>query len=179
MVQHNTLKTALLDASSAIILCKSDLHIAVVEMYNVVMPGSVYQEITGNSYPCAEEYRQLLLDKKITIKDPIPDIENNSDKQGFHNLGQGEHDAIQLYYVGQGDFVVTDDGVAAKYCKREQIPFINALLVPVILAFAGMQGDDYCRKARERIIDISRYSPWVIDFAEGCEREELLNFIPQ
>lgn len=171
-------KTALIDASSAIILCKAAVHIAVVEMYNVVMPGAVYQEITGNSYPCAAEYRQLVVDKKISIKAAMPAPVNEPGCRGLNNLGQGEHDVMQLYNAGQGDFVVTDDGAAARYCQRQQIPFINALLVPKILGLAGIEGGEYCRKATERIVAIGRYAPWVIDFAKQCGREELLPFIP-
>ena len=169
-------KTALMDASSAIILCKAGLHIVVAEMYNVVMPGSVYKEITANSYPGAEEYRQLMAGKKITLKEPLPDISNESIRPGLNNLDKGEHDVLQLYYAGQGDFIVTDDGAAAKYCKREGIPFVNALLVPVILGFAEIKDEYFCRKSMEKIIEIGRYSPGIISFAKECEREDLSFF---
>ena len=51
-----------MDASSAIILCKANLHHIVSEMYNVVMSRSVYDELTNNSYPGATEYQQLVAD---------------------------------------------------------------------------------------------------------------------
>ena len=178
MSQHDIPdKTALMDASSAIILCKAGLHNVVLEMYNVVMPGSVYKEITENSYPGAEEYRQLV-DDKITIKEPLSDTANEPDRPSLNNLGRGEHDLIQLYYAGQGDFVITDDGAAAKYCKREGIPFVNALLVPKILGFAGIKGANFCRDSIEKIIEIGRYSPGIITFVEECKKEELSFVIP-
>ena len=172
-------KTALMDASSAIILCKAGLHKVVAEMYNVVMPGSVYKEITANSYPGAEEYRQLMAGKKITLKEPLPDTANEPVRPGLNSLDRGEHDVLQLYYAGQGNFIVTDDGAAAKYCKRERIPFVNALLVPVILGFAKIKDEYFCRESMKKIIEIGRYSPGIISFAEKCETEDLSFFIPK
>ncbi len=168
---------ALVDASSAIILCKANLHLIVSEMYNVVMSKSVYDEITGNSYPGAEEYKQLLADNKITIPAPLS-VTNHESASGLYNLGQGERDIIQLYYAGHGDFVITDDGAAAKYCKREQIPFINALLIPMVIKCTGKQSDAYCLSKFNKVLNIGRYSRWVINFAEKCERKELFFFLP-
>ncbi len=169
---------ALLDASSAIILYKANLHSIVSEMYNVVMSKSVYDEITGNSYPGAEEYQQLLADNKITIPAPLPVTPHEPAIPCLNNLGPGERDIIQLYYAGHGDFVITDDGAAAKYCKREQIRFINALLIPMVIKCIGKQSDAYCLAKFHKVRNIGRYSRWVINFAEKCEREELFFFLP-
>ncbi len=162
-----------MDASSAILLCKANLHLIVSEMYNVVMSQSVYEEITDNSYPGAKEYQQLLADKKITVQVPIAGAVPDSVSCGLHKLGQGERDIIRLYYAGYGDFIMTDDGAAARYCKSEQIRFINALLIPKIIKCTGQQSDAYCQDAFDSVMSIGRYSSWVINFAEKCEREEL------
>ncbi len=169
--------TALVDASSAIILCKANLHLIVSEMYNVVMSKSVYDEITGNFYPGAEEYQQLLADNRVTIQAPLTTT-HRPISHGLHNLGQGEHDIIQLYYAGYGDFIMTDDGAAARYCKREQVRFINSLLIPMIIKCTGKQSDAYCRAAFNKVMNTGRYSRWVINFAEKCKREELSFFLP-
>ena len=79
------------------------INTVVAKMYNVVMSGSVYKEITANSYPGAEEYRQLMAGKKITLKEPLPDISNESILPGLNNLDKGEHDVLQLYYAGRPD----------------------------------------------------------------------------
>ena len=171
-------KTALLDSSSAIILFKADFHIQLTEMYDVVMPRSVYEEITTNFFPGAKEYRQLFADNKITLKEYRPTAVTVLDRPGLNRLDIGEHDVIQLYYAGLGNFVVTDDGSAARYCKREQIPFINALLVPIILGFAGIKDKVFCRKSFDQIIEIGRYSPDIITFAEKSTRDELSIFLP-
>ncbi len=166
-----------MDASSAILLCRADLHRIVSEMYNVVMSQSVYDEITDNSYPGAREYQELLANNKITVQVPIAGGVPDSDSLGLHKLGQGEHDIIRLYYAGYGDFIMTDDGAAARYCKSEQIRFINALLIPMIIKCTGQQSDAYCQAAFDRVLSVGRYSNWVIDFAEKCEREELSYYL--
>jgi hypothetical protein len=168
--------TALVDSSSAIILYKAHLHLVVCRMYNVVLSTSVYAEITGNSYPGAQAYQQLLADKKITLQTPLSSQLAKPTLSSLQSLDEGERDIIELYYAGKGDFVVTDDGAAAKYCKREQIRFINALLIPAIMRYSGQQSDVYCQTAFNKVLNIGRYSQWVINFAEKCKREELSFF---
>ncbi|MCP3889803.1 MAG: hypothetical protein GY702_13150 [Desulfobulbaceae bacterium] len=167
-----------MDASSAIILYKAKLHLIVCEMYQVVMSPSVYDEITGNIYPGAEGYQQLLADKKITLR--VPGIGNfrEPDLSALNTLHKGERDVIELYYAGDGDFVITDDGAAARYCKRHQVPFINALLIPVIIEISGKKSDVYTQAVFNRVMGIGRYSDWVINFAEKCDREDLSFFLP-
>ena len=170
--------TALMDASSAIILYKANLHLIVCEMYNVLISRSVYDEITGNSYPGAKAYQQLLADQKITIQKPYIATLCKPDLSSLHTLDKGERDILQLYYAGNGDFIITDDGATAKYCKREQIRFINALLIPTIIRCTGRKSDVYCHTAFNKVMSIGRYSRWVINFAEKCQKEELSFFLP-
>lgn len=167
-----------MDASSAIILCKANLHLIVAEMYDVVLPQSAYNEITGNSLTGADEYKQLLADNLISIQSPLPVSSYESASPRLNSLGQGEYDSIQLYHAGYGDFVITDDGAAAKYCKQEQIRFINALLIPKILECIGKPSDTFCLAAFDAVTRIGRYSQWVIDFAKNCGKEELAFFLP-
>jgi len=166
------------DSSSAIILYKANLHLVVCSIYNVVLSTSVYGEITGNSYSGAQAYQQLLADKKITLQTPLTSPIAKPTLSGLRTLDEGERDIIELYYAGKGDFVVTDDGAAAKYCRREQVRFINTLLIPVIMRYSGQQNEDYCKTAFNKILSIGRYSQWVVNFAEKCNREELSFFLP-
>ena len=169
--------TALVDASSAIILCKANLHCIVCEMYNVVMPRSVYDEITGNFYPGAEEYQQLVVDSKLTIQSFPSATPSESTSCNLKNLGQGEHDIIQLYLAGYGDFIIIDDGAAAKYCRGERIPFVNALLIPKIMQCTGQYSNANCLASFKKIKSIGRYSSGIIDFAEKSGKEELSFFL--
>jgi len=168
-----------MDASSAIILYKAGLHEVVTKMYNVVMPRSVYMEITGSSYPGAEEYQVLLADSKISVMENETSSTETFERTNLNTLDKGEHDTIRLYYAKQGDFVITDDGAAAKYCIRESIPFINALLIPAIMSFAKLKSATFCQKSMKRIITIGRYSSEVITFAQNCKKADLSAFIPQ
>lgn len=176
--QRKKKMTALVDSSSAIILYKAHLHLIVCTMYNVVLSTSVYTEITENSYPGAQAYQQLLADKKISIQTPLISAIRKPGLSSLHKLDEGERDVLALYYAGQGDFVVTDDGAAARYCRREQIHFINALLIPAIIRYSDQQNDVYCNTAFNTVLHIGRYSGWVSNFAENCTREELSFFLP-
>ena len=170
--------TALVDASSAIILYKANLHLIVCEMYNVVISTSVYDEITGNSYPGAKAYQQLAADQKVTVQKPCLAALCKPGLSILYTLDKGERDILQLYYAGNGDFIITDDGATARYCKREQIRFINALLIPTIIRCTGRKSDVYCHTAFNKVMSIGRYSRWVINFAEKCQKEELSFFLP-
>lgn len=179
MIQKRKRLTALLDASSAIILYKADLHIIVCEMYKAVMSLSVYDEVTGNACPGAKAYQHLLVDKKLTLQRPAIAPSGDGDVSRLLALHKGERDLIQLYNSGYGDFVITDDGDAARYCRREQVPFINALLIPVILSYTDIKSVAYCQTAFNKVKNTGRYSHWVINLAEKCHSHEMAFFFPQ
>lgn len=170
MLRH----TAIIDASSAIILCKAGLHDLLAETYDIVLPESVYQEITANTYAGAEEYKQLASRQKIRV---LENPEQN-EKPGMAALDAGEYDAIRLFYAGLGKFVITDDGPAARYCKKENVPFINALLFPAVLRFARIKDEQFCRRTMEKIIEKGRYSSEVIEFARKCRQEHIAFALP-
>jgi hypothetical protein len=77
-----------------------------------------------------------------------------------------------------GDFVLIDDGAAAKYCKQEQIPFINALLFPVILEPAGIENQGFTKYFFDIICKAGRYSETILNFAQNCPEEEISFFLP-
>lgn len=165
------MKTALLDASSAIILYKAGLHNLLIKIYAIIMSGSVYREISINPYAGSEAYSKFVSLQKIQVQE-ILDQKNASEMRG---LDRGEYDTIALFRAGSGDFVITDDGQAARFCKREGIPFINALLFPVIIKFARIKDEKFCQRSMEKVIETGRYSDEVINFARDCD-EEILSF---
>ena len=162
------MKKAIVDASSFIILHKAGLLPILVEIYGVILASSVYREITANAYSGAEECERL-------VKEGIIEVESVASETvpGPQKLDRGEAETIQLYSTGHGDFVITDDRAAAKYCKRENITFINALLFPVVLKFSGAKNIEFCNKAFEDILEIGRYSEEVVDFAYRCDKKEI------
>ena len=167
-------RTAIMDASSAIILCKAGLQTLLAEIYDIILPESVYREITANPYTGSEEYKRLVAGQKVRVQ-RTPDQQG---MPGMAGLDTGEYDTILLFCSGLGDFIITDDGPAARYCKKAGIPFINALLFPVVLRLAQIRDDDYCRKSMEIIIEQGRYSQQVITFAGQCRIESIAFAIP-
>lgn len=162
-------KKAILDASSAILLYKVGLHYQLAEMYDVVLSESVYREITANRYAGAAEYTALSTGQKIRIM-ANPQIPDGLGKTG---LDAGETDTIHLFISGKGDFIITDDGPAARFCSRQGIPFINALLFPVVMQFSDKVDELGCRKLMEKIIAVGRYLEKVIAYARNCPREAI------
>ena len=166
-------KSTIVDASSAIILDKAGLLHLLVRTYRVVLAGSVYQEITVKSDSCAEECKRLVQEKKVNVCDQP--LVNYSTSQG---LDRGEAETIELFKTGVGDFIITDDGSAAKYCKKEGLPFINALLFPVILKHAEVSPSAFCNRAFEDVMGIGRYSDKIITFAHNCQEQDIAFALP-
>ncbi len=169
-----TTKIAIIDTSSAIILYKAGLHILLTEVYDIVLPESVFAEITACPYDGSREYKQLAAEQKIRILNR-PHREKRCITTG---LDRGENDLIQFFYAGTGNFVIIDDGPAARYCTRQGVPFINALLFPVILRIARLQGEMFCRRAMEKVIEAGRYSQKIIDYAASCQTADIAFAIP-
>lgn len=168
-------KTVILDASSAILLCKSELHLTLTEVYDVAMSVSVYREITDNPYEGAAEYSKLEANQQVRV---LGNAEFDK-TAGISGLDAGERDTIQLYLAGMGDFVITDDGSAAKFCKKKGIPFINALLFPIVLLYSEKIDRKTCDSFIETIIKTGRYSKKVITFARQCTPKTIAFALPQ
>lgn len=174
------LKTALLDASSAILLFRAGLHKTLPARYHIQIPLSAFLEITDNSKPGAAAYETLVAESEVHVIGPrgVPALEH-------HNSiplqpGSGEYDCVRLYQTGCGDFLIIDDGKAAKYCMRQGIPFINALLVPIILGFVPQDPQERAAMSAccEKIAALGRYSEKILRFAANCSRDELAFFLP-
>lgn len=174
IIKETGVKTALVDASSAIILCKTNLLHILIKVYRVVLAESVYHEITALPYSGAEEVTGLAAERKINILESV----HQSSKDNLSGLDKGESDTIQLFYAGYGDFIIVDDGHAVRYCKREGVPFINALLFPVVLKYAQIRESEFCDEMFEDVRKTGRYSNEVISFARRCEKKDILFALP-
>jgi hypothetical protein len=158
-------KTVLVDSSSAILLYKAELFQKLTEIYGVMLAEAVWDELACDGYPGAEEFKEsdVMLFRVFTDDTPF---------------GKGEAATIAGYLQGFGDFVLIDDGAAAKYCKEKGIPFINALLLPKILYLSGIVDGTEYRKMAEHLTSLGRYSRKVIEYAACCGRSELEFFFP-
>ena len=167
-------KRAIADSSSVIILSKANLLQPLVEVYRIILAESVYREITIGAHSGADACERFVKEKGIRVQ--------NTSSRGYpgtHKLGRGEADTIQLYNEGQGDFIIVDDGAAARYCKREGIPFINALLFPIVLKYAQARTREFCNKAFEDVLARGRYSDKVVTFARKCSKENISFALPE
>ncbi len=171
-------KTILLDASSAILLAKAGFHEVLAAAYCIRMSDSVFDEITSNRLPGSSEYRKLLQEKLLEVF-PV----SNPSSQGaadttLQRLDRGERDTLLLFHAGHGDFMVTDDGAAARYCLSTSVPFVNSLLLIRILHHSGMVGGSSYEAGFQSLLALGRYSERVREYARSCPDSELLFFLP-
>jgi len=174
------MKRALLDASSAILLYKAGLLEVLTGVYHVFIPRSVQQELICNNRSGAATFAQHVTAGTIKVIDTDNAVPNSTAlESGLNSLGRGERDTIRCLKAGKGDFIVTDDGRAARYCQDKALPFINALLFPRLLYFAGIMSPNERRTKMETIIRIGRYSPQITAWAFQSSKEVLAFAIPQ
>ena len=172
------MKRILIDASSAILLYKSELFDLLVSSYQVVMAKAVCRELTREGYPGAEMFARYCLKKRVEVV-----AENLAGPQARHlqiidsGLDEGEKATLSLYLTGRGRFVVMDDGRGARYCQRQRVPYINALLVPKILYWSEKITARACRTYTEKISRTGRYSTRIIAYAGKCKQEKLEYFL--
>jgi len=173
------MKKILIDASSAILLFKTDLCELLFDVYHVAITKSVFNELTQEGYPGAIEFQGWLAENRFSI---IPLLEEGTQQNiprfQVPGLDVGELDTIRLHEKGYCDFVITDDGRAAGYCKRHEIPFINALLFPKVLHFSERLPENLCNPKMKRLFAAGRYSSAIKDWAMNCSKESLDFFLP-
>lgn len=165
----------LIDASSAILLCKAELFENLLRYYSVNVSKTVFKEITMAGYLGADYFDACRRQNRLTVKD----IHSEEEIKVLPPLHQGEKETIILFWQGTGKFLITDDGSAARFCKSNNIPFINALLFPRILFDNQILAEKEYLKHKESIIALGRYSENIIDFAQNCSKQELTFFKPQ
>lgn len=169
------MKTVLVDTSSAILLHKADLLTHMLAAFRVCVTASVYDELTQRRRPGARAIARGREARQITVR--TPDCPPASHCLPG-NLHLGERDTLLCFLDGGADFIIIDDGRGAGFCRREAIPYVNALLCPRLLATAGCLSSDGAVAAMARISDLGHYSAWVKDYAVTCSDASLAEFIP-
>jgi len=139
------------------------------------MSDSVFDEITDKGLPGSDEFKQLLQEKQLIA---FPVANGNEPDVQLQKLDRGERDTILLFNKGLGDFVVTDDGAAARYCLSRKIPFVNSLLLLRLLRHSAIISDSSYKAGFVFLLNIGRYSEKVIEYARSCPDGELLFFLP-
>ena len=108
---------------------------------------------------------------------PNPQTQN-MDEVHLQKLDKGECDTILLFHGGYGDFLVTDDGAAAKFCLNNKIPFVNSLLILRILNHSLIISNASYNDGVQSLLALGRYSKKVREYARSCLDSELLFFLP-
>ena len=172
------MKKCLIDSSSAILLYKSGLLRILISTFDVRVGSVVYEELTHSGYPGCDQFKKFFREKQLeNRKKQVGDISENLMVSA--GLDPGERQTILLFHKVLTDFVIIDDGAAVRCCRKLRIPHINALLVPRILKISGKISREACQRKMERLMEIGRYGPNVIDFARKCDGSRLLFFVSE
>ncbi len=172
--------TAYIDASSAILLYKSELFVLCSQHFSLIMETHVCKEVRVPDHPGENFFESMVQEHRVQVCRFDPD--RLMDISLPRNLDLGERQTLGLYFLNkdsdQCSFIIIDDAKAAKFCLRHKVPFINALLVPKVLWFAGiLDENDYIDKTA-RIIEAGRYSRTIIEKAKAFSPSDLALFIP-
>lgn len=165
------------DASSAILLEKTNLFQPVSNAFHLVMATSVFSEITRPGYPGAESFKAAEKKDRFTLQSP----QKHTGSNGLLTpamLGKGERDTLDLFLENNRGFILTDDGQAARWCDRHDLPFINALLVPKIFWYAGLMTEKQGLNKMKHLCTIGRYAEKIKAFAFACTSDDLRQFFP-
>ncbi len=174
------MKKCLLDASSAILLFKSGLYAELVKTYEVLMTESVYHELTIDRYPGADTFRGGKSAGEVKVLAGFGgEVAFQSQISPGNLLDRGEFDTICCFKAGKGDFILIDDGGAAKYCRDHGIPFINALLFVKLLYDSGLISASVYEQKFNTLLRLGRYSHEIIKFARQAETHLLAGFLPE
>jgi predicted nucleic acid-binding protein len=172
-------KRVIVDASSAIILFKSGLFLQLIQYYQTLMTDSVYSEVTCKGYPGAEDFIKIGRDRSMTVvscKGNIPAY--FADDHSLFILDRGERETIACLIGQLADFIIIDDGRGSRYCRDNNLPFINALLFPKILLLKGLLTTATYEEKMTTIINNGRYSNHIVECAKRMRLKQLKIFLP-
>lgn len=169
--------TAIIDASSAILLYKADLLYIFCQALQLAIPRSVFAEVTVPAHCGADGLGKLVACQpgiKLLDDPPLPDNDVAAD---IDRLDRGERDTLLHYLDGAAPFVILDDGKAVRLCRRYDIPHINALLVPKLLFFSQRLSAHQTDHYFSRLLALGRYSEYVVKWAKCCQKGQLVFFL--
>ena len=163
------------DASSAILLEKTNLFEPLTRVFNVVLAISVFYEITKPGKPGVTSFTEGLRQGQFTVH-PHVNTENFKGHLNTGHMDRGEKDTIHLFLTKRDGFILTDDGKAARWCDKHHLPFINALLVPKIFWHAGLMTQKESLHKMNALCRIGRYAKKIKAIAFDCTVKDLAFF---
>lgn len=109
------------DSSSLILLEKSELLDKLTKETKITIPNKVYEEVVkeglNKNYIDAININNQIKNKKIIIK------KVTKKKEFPITLGEGEKEALELYYQENAKAVIVDDKKALNVCKAMSIKY--------------------------------------------------------
>lgn len=119
------------DSSSLILLEKSKLLNKLASLTKIIIPNKVYEEVIKvgleKNYIDAININNLIKDKKIIAK-------KITKKKIFPvTLGEGEKEALELYYQEKAKVIIVDDKKAMNVCKAMNIPYTTVHIILINL----------------------------------------------
>lgn len=144
------------------------------------MEQAVYEEVTVPGYPGARFFKSAMASGMIRLDHIQTGFTDHRNLPT--SLDRGERQTVRLYfqnlYTDDKGFIILDDLKAARFCMNFDIPFINALLVPKILWFAGLLNNNEYIDKTAFVIEKGRYAKTVIEKAKALSSTDLALFIP-
>ncbi len=169
--------TAIIDASSAILLYKADLIDIFCQAVQLTMSRSVFAEVTVPGHCGAYGLGKLVgRQPGITLLDDTH-LPGDGFAADIGRLDRGECDTLLHYLAGAAPFVIIDDGKAVRLCRRYDIPHVNALLVPKLLLFSQRLSTHQTDHYFSRLRTLGRYSAQVVAWARKCRPDQLDFFL--
>lgn len=174
------MKPIVIDTSSVILLQKVGLLDHLIQSYQTIITPSVYTELTQVEYDDSRIFKQLYEKGGLIVRPPSAKKASNSATQNMDisGLGIGERDTIKLFLSGEANFIIIDDGQAARKLYQHGLPFINALLFPKILLISSLLFHSEYEAKTKALKSCGRYADWVVKWAENAGTEELDSFLP-
>ena len=128
---------------------------------------------------------RILLQEHLTFDHPLFALKN------FTSMDKGEKETIQIFcnltrfgLPGANsqdpktkDFILVDDGQAARFCQAQQIPFINSLLIPKIFWYSGVMDQKTYLEKTDGLCTLGRYSQKIMERARQFSQTDLSYFM--
>ena len=173
------MKSLIIDASSAILLFKGGLFTVLLHHYDVLCVERVFTELTRPGYPGSDTFARLQQEGNFkVIQPPQNALGAQLAIPASARLHSGERDTLVAFPHTGAEFILTDDGGAAAFCRRARLPYTCALLIPRILRHAGLISAAACSAYTADILAAGRYAPPVVAYASGCPTQDLAFFAP-
>jgi len=155
------------DASSIIYMDKINILKLYASFKNILIPGPVFKELNGSN---------LKIDYSIFVEITNPDIFSKNEKYNrFTGLKYPDKTLIDNYYLQNTDGILTDDGMICKYCKKNNIPYINTPMALFSLKISNIiELDEFYKKLSE-VYSLGRYSKFVINYMNDIINRHIVN----